>query len=167
MSKQSDLLCDLLITQRDQAQEAVRQFVEIHFAAGEPSEAILALIQQFHDASHGQDDTAALWGILAAYGVLTAIIQHLQNEPDIGPTTEALQSQADADHDNRAEAGLQAENARLKGVVDKLHSWMRRDVPAELFEQLAQQCRNAGHEPCYCGCHISHIQEPIAAKEQP
>ena len=77
MSEQNELLSDILTTQRDQAQASVGEFVKTHFDDGDPDDAILSLLGQFVEASHGASDTTALWGILAAYGLLAGIQEYL------------------------------------------------------------------------------------------
>jgi len=81
MSEQNRLVRDLLVTQRDQAQAAVREFVIAHMGTkGEPDEDLLGLVGQFGEASRGKDNGTALWGILAGYGILTAIIEYLDEK---------------------------------------------------------------------------------------
>lgn len=83
MSKSDELYRDILTTHRDQARASIAEFVRRHTTPdGNPDAEMLSLIEQFNDASHGTDDTTALWGILAAYGLLTGILESLETYED-------------------------------------------------------------------------------------
>jgi hypothetical protein len=59
----------LLERQHDQAQEDVKRFIQ-----NNTIESLNSLLTQYAEASNGDDDAAAIDGILAGFGLLTALI---------------------------------------------------------------------------------------------